>query len=195
MTTTTRPGTLYRACGSHHPAPWWHSSRDTAADPGRFDLVSPNGTCYWAGTPGAAILERIADPDQVDPPLATIAALSNLTVWLATYVSAAAPPLADATVASLPTLNGEIATIVPYDLTWWWADEFHDAGLAGIVYHGRFAQADCFALFAPSGPTADPSALLTRHPAIAMAERLPAAYRGNVTTVGTAASLPRAPAP
>lgn len=72
---------LWRAVADRHPHPWWYASRDRTADPGRFDLRHPHGTCYWAGAPATAIIEATVDPDQTDPPVSTIAALQRLNVW------------------------------------------------------------------------------------------------------------------
>lgn len=105
---------MWLASDRANAQPWFYSSSDTAADPGRFDLPAPHGTCYWALTAIAAILEATADPDALDPPTIVVSDLDHLTVWEAADVPAARTRrLADTTVASVPTLTGEIATIVP----------------------------------------------------------------------------------
>lgn len=193
--TTHRRRTLYRAVASHDTSPWWYSSRDTAENPGRFDLTTPDGTCYWAVSIGGAILEAITDPEQEDPPLISLGGLRRMSVWQADQVAAARRTLADATVASLPGLTGEIGTYVPYEVTWQWADTFHAAGLHGIVYRGRFAQDDCLALFGAAGLHPHPEAIVSRRPATGLTDHLPAAYLGNVASVGNLDELDAAPPP
>lgn len=193
--TTHRRRTLYRACASRHASPWWYSSRDTSPSPGRFDLATPRGTCYWTVSVGGAFLEAVTDPEQDEPLVLTFHALRKLSIWQADHVRTARRALADTTRAALPGLTGELGTIVPYDLPWQWADAFDAAGRHGIVYRGRFAQDDCIALFGPSGSNPDPDAIVSRRPATGLTDQLPPAYLGNVASVGTLAELEAGPPP
>lgn len=191
---TSRRRPLWRACDRRHDQPWWLSTRTANADPGRFDLVEPRGTCYWALSPSTAIIEKVADPDQADPPVVTLAALGRLAVWRADRVRQARSRLADVTVASVPGLTGELATIVPYELCWRWADAFDAAGRHGILYRSRFAIDESVALFGPCGvpdeaPAAEPTTALDHYDA------LPPAFRAGVGTVGALRDLDRAPPP
>lgn len=192
--TTWRRRPLYRAVGDHYGQPWWYSTRTANPDPGRFDLLDPHGTCYWALSPAAAIIEKTTDPDQAEPAVLTIGALGRLTVWEAADVPAARSKLADTTRPSVPGLTAEIATIVPYALPWAWADGFHSAGRNGIVYYARFAMDESVALFGDAGIPAEPPAAA---PSAAMShfDRLPAGFRAGVGTVGDLETLERAPAP
>lgn len=192
--TTGRRRPLWRACSATHPQPWWFSSRDQATDPGRFDLVRPGGTCYWALSAAGAVLEATADPDQLDPPVMTIHALAQLKVWRAGSVRMARSGLADTTRPSVPRLTGELGTIVPYDLPWQWADEFAHHERSGIVYRARFSLDESVALFGPSGIPPDPPAA-DRGPATAIVAQLPPAFRAGIGTVGALDALPRATAP
>jgi hypothetical protein len=150
----------------------WYATRTDGPHPGRFDLADPDGTCYWAMTPATALLEVPADPQQLDPPVLSVAALQPLSAWRADTVPASRSKLADTTVASVPGLTAELATIVPYDLAWQWADALHAEGRSGIVYRSRFGQDDAVALFGPAGiPPHTPEA--TRQPALAHGGELP----------------------
>ncbi len=185
---------LWRACADHHVRPWWYSSRDRATAPGRFDLTSPDGTCYWATSATGAVLEASADPDQLDPPVLTVAAMAALTVWRAASVSAARSSLADVTRPSVPRLTAEIATIVPYDLPWAWADALARHGRTGLLYRGRFSFDGAVALFGPAGADErGPDA--GRRPATDVAATLPPAFRAGIGTVGRIDQLPRARPP
>ncbi|CAN5411287.1 hypothetical protein BH23ACT9_BH23ACT9_28440 [soil metagenome] len=193
--TSGRRRPLWRASASEYARPWFYSSRDTAADPGRFDLASPHGTCYWAVSAAAAVIEFTADPDALDPPALVAADLHDVALWVAHEVPAArSPRLADTTVASIQTLNGEIATIVPYDLPWQWADAFHADGRTGIVYRGRFASDDAVALFGLTGIPDDPPTAI-RHAATDHIDELPPAFTAHIGSVGSITDYETAPPP
>lgn len=192
--TTWRRRPLYRTVDAGHTQPWWYSTRTDNPDPGRFDLEVPHGTCYWALSPASAIIEKTTDPDQADDPVLTLAALRGLRVWKATDVPAAKSKLADTTRPSVPTLTGEISTIVPYDLPWAWADAFHAGGRNGIVYLARFAMDESVGLFGVAGvptdaPDAEPSS------ALSWFDTLPVGFRAGIGTVGDLDTLERAPPP
>lgn len=191
---TSRRRPLYRCCATRHTQPWWFSTRSDNPAPGRFDLNAPEGTCYLALSPAAAIVERTTDPDQLQDPVLSLEALAALTVWEAPDVPAARSKLADTTRPSVPTLTAEVATIVPCTLSWAWADAFAAAGRSGVLYVARFAMDESVALFAAAGiPVPAPAA--TPNPALAHVGELPDGFRAGLGTVGDLATLDKAPAP
>jgi hypothetical protein len=121
---------MYRAQWDHH-GPWWFSTRTENRNAGRFDLTAPDGTCYFADDPLAAIIEKLADPQQ-DQPMVPVEELERLRVWSGRLPSPW-DSIADATdrAARIPK---ELGTVVPYDLPWEWADALHDAGRCGLRY-------------------------------------------------------------
>lgn len=83
--------------------------------------------------------------------------------------------------AAVPGLTAELATMVPYDLPWQWADALHTDGRSGIVYRSRFGQDDAVALFGPAGiPPDAPGA--TRQPALAYRDEFPSAFLAQIGT-------------
>lgn len=191
---TSRRRPLWRACDRRHEQPWWFSTRTSANDPGRFDLRSPRGTCYWALSAPAAVIEVTSDPDQLDPPVLTLAALERLAVWQALDVPAARSKLADITRAAVPGLTAELSTIVPYDIPWAWADALHADGRHGLLYVARFALEESVALFGAAGaPCSVPPA--SRSVGLDHYEELPSGFRAGIGSVGDLASLPRAHGP
>lgn len=72
-------GPWYRVTTSGRD-PWWYSTRTGNADPGRFDLRAPHGTCYLADDPLAALLESLASPETHDP-MVSVEALRRRQVW------------------------------------------------------------------------------------------------------------------
>jgi hypothetical protein len=180
----TREGPWYRCVDDDHAQPWWFSARDTTPDPGRFDLRAPRGTCYLAENPAGAIIERVAEPDADDPAPVTVDALSALRIWSGQLDDGSG--LADTTVASVPRLTGELATIVPYDLPHAWVDALDGSGASGILYRARFASVSAVGLFGPAGApepddTDDPRhrGTFRRAPATAFLADLPPAFRGD----------------
>jgi hypothetical protein len=145
-------------------------------------------------TPAAAIIEATADPDQDERPVLTIGALSRLSVWRAVNVRQAQSKLADTTRASVPTLTTELGTVVPYTLSWAWADAFDAHGRNGVVYVARFAIDESVALFGPAGVPDKPWPT-QRTVAIGHVDDLPAGFRAGVGSVGNLDELPRAIAP
>lgn len=192
---TSRRRSLWRACDRAHPQPWFFSARDTTVDPGRFDLAEPAGTSYWALTPGGAIIETTADPDALDPPAIVLTDLARLTVWEGRRIPRARQRrLADLTVASLPHLTAEIATVVPYAIPWAWADAFHADGRTGICYRGRFSNDDAVALFGRSGVPLDaPQAVPT--PATDHYDALPDGFKTHAGPTGGLATFRRGAPP
>lgn len=191
---TWRRRPLYRAVADTHIQPWWYSTRTGNPDPGRFDLESPRGTCYWALSPASAIIEKTTDPDQGDQPVLTLGALRRLRVWKAVDVPPARSKLADTTRPSVPRLTAEISTIVPFDVPWAWADAFHADGRNGILYRARFAMDESVALFGDAGvPDEAPDAMPLS--AVSFIDTLPLGFRAGLGTVGDLDTLERAPSP
>ena len=191
---TSRRRPLYRCCDARHEQPWWFSTRTDNPDPGRFDLSSPQGTCYLALSPAAAIIEKTTDPDQAEDPVLGLDSLVRLTVWEAVDVPAARSKLADTTRPSVPTLTAEIATVVPYALPWAWADAFRAEGRSGVLYLARFAMDESVALFGEAG-TPDAAPTSTPTAALAHADELPDGFRAGLGTVGDLDALERGPSP
>lgn len=194
MPTTGRRRPLWRATDPRHEQPWWYASRNDNPTAGRFDLAHPRGTCYWAVSAAAAIIEATTDPDQRDAPVLSVRALTGVTVWRAAEVPAARSKLADTTVASVPTLTGELATILPFDVPWAWADAFDAVGCRGLLYRARFAMDESVAMFGDAGvPPAPPSAI--RSTGADHYAALPPGFRSGGGTVGTFKRLETAPPP
>lgn len=192
--TTRRTRPLWRACGREHRQPWWFATRTGRDDAGRFDLCYPSGTAYWALSASAAIIEAATDPDQMDDIPHMVGGLQRLAVWSAEDVSMAHRGLANTLIASVRTLTGEIATIVPYDIPWAWADAFHLAGRNGVLYRARFGQDEAVALFGERGVPGD-APLAERHVAMDVLDQLPEAMRARVRAIPSMDGLRRAAGP
>ena len=143
-----RSQTLYRAHHRQH-GPWWFSS----SLQGRFDLPSPDGTCYLSLDELSAFRERMGE---------RLSALGLLSAAGAdsTVVSRLRVPrelrLADTCHPSAVAfgLTREIATVTPYALPQQWAAAFERAGMRGLRYESRFstaAMANAVAVFGTDG--------------------------------------------
>jgi len=143
------PAKLVRVCRRGRGT-WWFSSDGS----GRFDLHPPDGTCYLASDPIAAIREATRGG-----PVST--------TWVAEReLRTVAPPdpngrLAAATrqAAARFGLTTELVTVVPYDMPRRWATAFHQAGFAGIRHelrHDPRARPSGVSLFGPAGPGVHP---------------------------------------
>jgi hypothetical protein len=136
--------------------PWWFGSRTANPDPGRFDLEAPHGTCYFADDPVGALIEKLAEPDDVSP-VVTVETVHRLHVHSGRLRHPAA--VADAT-DRRSRLPKELGTVTPYTLPWAWADALHADGRAGIVAWLRLdpAASRGIAVFGPAGvPAPDDS--------------------------------------
>lgn len=114
-------------------APWWFSS----SEEGRFDLPKPRGTCYLAGSPLAALRERIGS---VLGERAFVPA-SLLEGVVVSKLSVLRPiSLADlqAHRASDFGVTRELETMTPYAVPHAWALAFAGAGCGGVRYRPRF---------------------------------------------------------
>ncbi len=127
--------------------PWWFGSTFE----GRFDLPEPEGTCYLAGDPLAALLELIGP--ELDGGVVSAEFLRERRVR-EVHVPAATD-LADFTSrkASGFGVTSEIGSMVPYAVPQAWAARLRDAGKAGLVYWLRHdpARGEGYALFGPHG--------------------------------------------
>ena len=128
--------------------PWWFGSDGT----GRFDLVSPRGTCYVAESALVAVRERLGVV------LGTLrrvpsAALHGVVVSRLEVVDdVAVANLRAARAAGFGVLN-ELASMVPYEVPQAWAGALDAAGLGGVRYAARFStgRAGAVAIFGPAG--------------------------------------------
>jgi hypothetical protein len=138
----------YRQHHADHD-PWWFSSNGA----GRFDLDSPNGTCYLADNPAATVRERVG------PKIADHGAVAAST--LAGRLISALPLPSDQRSANLDAgraadqygVTGELVTMTPYAIPQAWARALHQAGFDAIKGRLRFAvgRTRGLALFGPAG--------------------------------------------
>lgn len=130
--TLTTKRTVYRAHGAAY-GPWYFSS----APGGRWNLPAPEGTCYLADSPGAALRERLgrravkqgATAAEVDA-----SAVSELHVprphRLADLCSGRAVEFG---------VTREIHVMTPYQLTQEWAVALRQTAVQGVRYDARFS--------------------------------------------------------
>lgn len=153
------------------------------ADPrggGRFDLESPEGTCYVATDALVALRERfgpeLMDIGEVPVSLVQETAVSRLR--LPDAVRAADTSSQQA--GNFHTL--ELVTTDDYELTQQWARAFRRAGFEGVRYQARFStvsEPGAIALFGDGGPAEweaeglDDVAALARKGGIKVATRRP----------------------
>lgn len=108
---------------------WWFANRsDHANAAGRFDLERPNGTCYLADDPVAALIERFASPDDLEP-LVTYTDVEATQVYVGTV---ARPDSVADTTDRAARMPKELGTVTPYTLPWAWADALHADGRGGV---------------------------------------------------------------
>jgi hypothetical protein len=118
---------------------------------GRFDLAEPEGTCYVAADPLAALIE-IVGPESSSGLVAADFLRQRRLLRLHVPRRIA---LADATSRQAGGFGVtlELCTVTPYDCPQAWAAKLRAAGSAGIVYWLRHdnSRAEGFALFGPHG--------------------------------------------
>lgn len=139
-------------------SPWWYAHDDG----GRFNLSSPNGTCYLAENETAAVRE-VAGESLVRRGVITRDFAAARVV--STLRLPGSPRLADLTssAAADAGITREICTCVPYDQPRTWAHAIFASRFDGIRYFARFSTgaADiALAHFGSSGQAehdADPS--------------------------------------
>ncbi len=119
-------------CAREEREPWWFGS----SGDGRFDLVSPLGTCYLADDPLTALLEVLASESPAVPRVVPAAFLRRRLVW-----RLAVPRLqrvADATQRRAAGFGAsELGTAVDYPLTQRWARALYGAGFRGVRARSR----------------------------------------------------------
>lgn len=154
---TLRAGSAWFRQHRDRPGPdrgaWFFASRPVGEEGGgRFDLATPEGTCYLASTQRAAVNELVgpecAVRGWVDADLLAGRVVSRLS--LPADVVAANTTAARA--ADLRVTN-EIATTERYDITQAWAEALRAAGFGGILALLRFTPgpARMLAVFGPEG--------------------------------------------
>lgn len=143
------PSPLFRVCDRRHASPWYFSSGAGTSDGGRFDLLPPHGTSYWADSALGALFERLVDPDAPDT-AAPASLLARLTVWQ--YLAAEPISIADAT-AARGGLPKEIGANTDYRPAWSWAAALHANDRAGVQTWSRMAPhgTKSVAIFGPAG--------------------------------------------
>ncbi|MCH9736517.1 MAG: RES family NAD+ phosphorylase [Actinomycetia bacterium] len=128
-----QPGDSMLRAHSVGRAPWWFSSGLS----GRFDLVSPYGTCYLAVDVTTALRERfghsLVEQGVVAFESAARTRVSRLRVpagqWLGNSCHEGAARFG---------VTRELGTCADYQLPQSWAAALHRSGLSGIRYQTRF---------------------------------------------------------
>ncbi len=132
--------------------PWWFSSTG-----GRFDLPSPQGTCYLANQQDGALLELIgpslASTRRVDVSVLEGRVISELTIPIEVRG-------ADISTRSAGTKFGvtsELPTMIPYSVPQAWARCLAKSGFGAIMHRLRFSPHNALglALFGVGGEPKD----------------------------------------
>jgi hypothetical protein len=142
--------TVFRSHG-HGKGPRWFSSSGA----GRFDLASPNGTCYVAESEVVTLLESWGGLQVVPSYVAAERDTSRLSLGNGVAVADLTSNL-----AVQYGVTSEIFTTTDYGLTQLWASAFRQAGFGGIRYwarHDLAHTAACLALFGPTDPSKRPA--------------------------------------
>lgn len=163
LTAEQTPATLFRICHLRHrstgalSSPWRFSS----VPPGesRFDLNTPEGTCYWSDRRYGSWVEVWRGTGVVDRADVTRRAMFS-----------ARPPslrLADTLALAAHRLGGtgELSTLLPYTLPQAWAQALRShgfAGLVGLCRHDPSLTARNVAVFGPAGVVARRTGWTTR---------------------------------
>ena len=136
-------------------SPWWFSAApDSEQIGGRFDLITPNGTCYVADTVEVATRERLRETVLaariVSSDFADSFSVSTFTVPKA-YNCANI----DSTQAANFGVTRELAALPPayYPISRAWASAFSESAFKGIRYGARFSPGaeSAWALFGKAG--------------------------------------------
>ena len=125
----------------------------------RFDLRTPDGTCYWSDRRYGSWVEVWRGTRVVDRADVTRRALFSATPPALRLANTVAPA------AHRFGVTGELSFLVPYDLPQAWAQALHSAGFAGLVAacrHDPALRARSFAVFGPSGVVARRAGWITR---------------------------------
>lgn len=144
---------FFRAHSQQHD-PWYFSS----SMQGRFDLPEPQGTCYLATNPGAAVREvlgdRLSQSGRLPQSIAEGRVISRLS--LPCSVHSAHISHHDAFILGI---TGELTTMPSYEVPQAWAQALYKAGFGAITYRPRFSPGDslALALFGDAGAAQLPS--------------------------------------
>lgn len=144
---------FYRAHRQEH-GPWYFSS----SMQGRFGLPEPEGTCYLALTPAAAVREvlgaRLSQSRRIPQSLVAGRIISRLPLPASSKTAQVSHDD-----AFLVGITGELTTMPSYKIPQAWAAAFGQAGFQGITYRPRFSPGNslALALFGPTGPADLPS--------------------------------------
>jgi hypothetical protein len=118
---------------SDYENPWFFSTAlsSTSIGGGRFDLLSPNGTCYWADSLMGAVGEKL-----LRVPLRAVTEEQLLTLWHHRVALDGPADIADlmATAVRRFGFNAEIHTSLDYSKPRAWAIALHTAGWRGLRY-------------------------------------------------------------
>lgn len=121
---------------SEYVRPWWYASVTTLDEHrgGRFDLTSPQGTCYLAESLDGALVEKLLRARTKVVVAERLAELFHATIHVR-----AAPTAADLTSprATAAGLNAEVHTTLDYRITRRWARALRAAGWRGLRYRLR----------------------------------------------------------
>jgi hypothetical protein len=128
--------------------PWWFGSDGT----GRFDLASPQGTCYLAEAAIVAVRERIGIVLGTRPRVPAAVLEGCVVSRLSVVEPVVLANLRAARATDFGVLN-ELASMVPYDVPQAWAAALAAAGHGGVRYPARFStgRAGAVAIFGASG--------------------------------------------
>ncbi|BCI84601.1 hypothetical protein MTY66_62260 (plasmid) [Mycolicibacterium sp. TY66] len=128
-----RPNFVLRRAHRAGLSPWWFSS-DLS---GRFDLVSPSGTCYLATDVSTALRERfghdLVEQGTVSFKFAAQTEVSALMVPAGRWVADCCHDD-----AARFGLTRELGTCALYELPQGWAMALHGGGHHGLRYQTRF---------------------------------------------------------
>lgn len=138
--------------GGDNGAWWFSSAPSNPNDGGRYDLPTPDGTCYLAMSEAGAVWERIG-PDHAKFGWVWSDLLDNRVIselHLPHDVSAADISNADAAVYRV---TNELITTSDYALTQDWARTLHQHGFDAVISSLRFSPGGDkgLALFGPTG--------------------------------------------
>lgn len=146
--TTSREELRYRAHNVRHGAWYFDDSRY-----GRFNLSSPQGTCYAAGSLDTAVREKLRDAilstNVVSRTLADSFRVAELRILGPLRMAG----VSEAGAAAFHVVR-ELCTMEGYAIPQKWAKAFSDVGFKGIAYGSSYTSgpADAWALFGTAGP-------------------------------------------
>lgn len=128
---------------------WFFSGLPSRHGPGgRFDLVKPRGTCYWATSELGAARERLGRPGD----LIADDEIDGAVVSRSSFDPGGLADLTD-TDAARRGVTAELSAATPYVVTQRWAAAFSHAGFDGVHYRARFStdNSRVVALFGQAG--------------------------------------------